>query len=89
MKVLRIAMVLVFVAALYVFRLALLALGCIVYVYLLPAVIASNRDYPRAGRIYWVCGLTGWLLIPWLACLLFVLLHTKPQSAEHMLFHWS
>lgn len=89
MKVLRMVIVLVLVAVLYVVRLMVLALGSVARAYLLPAVIASRRNYPKAGRIYWVCGLTGWLLAPWLACLFFVLSHTKSHSMDHMLFHWS
>jgi hypothetical protein len=89
MKVLRMVMVLALVAVLYAVRLVLLAMWWVAYAYLLPAVIATHRDYPKAGRIYWVCGLTGWLVLPWLASLVFVLVFTKPQPADDMLFHWS
>lgn len=89
MKVLRILTVLFLVTLLYVFRVALLALGCVIYVYLLPGVIASHRNYAKADRIYWACGLTGWLIAPWFASLFYVLLHTKPNSPDHLLIHWS
>lgn len=89
MKVLRMVAVLALVAVLYAVRLVLLAAWWVAYVYLLPAMIASRRDYPKAARIYWVCGLAGWLVLPWLVCLFFVLLFTRPHFADDLLFHWS
>lgn len=51
------------------FRLVLLAIGSALYLYLLPGIIATKREHPRANQIYLVCALTGWLIVPWLTTL--------------------
>jgi hypothetical protein len=51
----------------FAFRLVQLLLGSMLYVYLLPGVIAQKRQHPRTQAIYLVSGLAGWLILPWLA----------------------
>jgi hypothetical protein len=74
MLALRIAIFILAVAVVYLFRVCLLALGCVVYAYLLPGVLAQKKNCPKYQRIYWVCGLSGWLIIPWIGALLWVLI---------------
>jgi hypothetical protein len=77
MFLLRIAILTLAVAIIYVFRICLLAVGCALYAYLFPGILAQKRGAPGYQRIYWVCGLSGWLLIPWIAALLWVLIDTE------------
>jgi len=54
-------------------RMVLLAIGAIVYVYLLPGVIAMSRRYAHADRVMIVCALAGWTGLVWVAALGFAL----------------
>jgi hypothetical protein len=63
-----IAIVLITVVV-YAFRLLMLTAGCLLYAYLLPGVIAEKRNHPLKNEIYMICGLSGWLVIPWLGTL--------------------
>lgn len=80
MKLLRVPIALVSVVLIYIFRLALLAVGSVVYLYLLPGVLASHREHPKTRRIYWVCAVSAWLIVPWLICLFLVLYSPKPDE---------
>lgn len=85
MKILRVPIALISVILIYIFRTALLALGSVVYLYLLPGVLASYRGYPRTRSVYWICGLSGWTVVPWLACLILVLYSSKASDADSSL----
>jgi hypothetical protein len=69
MAALRITIILIVVAVIYLWRVTLLALGCVVYIYLLPGVLAEKKNYPRYQQIYLLCALGGWLLVPWVVAL--------------------
>ena len=66
------------------FRLVLVALGSALYVYLLPAVIAGKRNHPKVAELYWICGLAGWLVVPWIAALIYVCKPSDTARAEDM-----
>lgn len=67
-------LVIVLLAAtiLFTFRLILVTIGSIIYVYLLPGVLAEKKNYPGYPRVYLWCALTGWLILPWIAALVWV-----------------
>lgn len=69
----RILLIIAFVvlAAIIVtlFRIILCAAGSVIYVYLLPGIIAAKRGHPRARDIYLICAFGGWLLLPWVGAL--------------------
>ena len=69
----RIAVLLAAAALIYAGRICLIAVGCVVYIYLLPGIILMKADYPRTSAVFWVCGLTGWLVVPWVLALGFAL----------------
>lgn len=54
-------------------RMFMFAVGAVVYVYLLPGVIAMKRRYVHADRIMIACVLGGWTGLVWLAALGFAL----------------
>ena len=64
-KVLVIAAVVIVAAAVFAFRLILLALGSVIYLYFLPGLVARDRCHPRRQIIQIVCGAWGWLILPW------------------------
>lgn len=70
---LRCAIALLVGGLLLMFHIALVALGCLTYVYLLPGVIAMKRCYAGADRIFIACAVTGWTVIGWIAALAFAL----------------
>ena len=53
----------------FAFRLVLLALGSVVYLYLLPGIVARNRHHPRQGDLFKLSAFGGWLVLPWLVAL--------------------
>ena len=72
-RIARIGIVLLAAAALCLLRIAMVLVGIVVYVLLLPGVIAMKRDYPHADRIFLWCALLGWTGAGWIAALAFVL----------------
>lgn len=58
---------------LLLFHIAMITLGCLVYVYLLPGVIAMKRCYDNADRVFIACAIAGWTVVGWLAALAFAL----------------
>lgn len=82
MRPLKIGIALLGVFALYIFRVGIVTLGSLVYVYFLPGVIASHRGYSRAPAIYWICALLGWTILAWVGCMLFAMCLTKPATTE-------
>jgi hypothetical protein len=82
MRTIKVWIAILGVVALYVFRIGIIILGSMLYIYLLPGVIASHRHYPRASTVYWICALFGWTLLVWLGCLLFSLSLTKHANPE-------
>lgn len=79
--VLAVALIAAIVTA---FRLVLVALGSALYVYLLPAVIAGKRNHPKVRELYWICGMSAWLVIPWIAALIYVYKPSKMAQADNM-----
>jgi lysylphosphatidylglycerol synthetase-like protein (DUF2156 family) len=53
------------------FRLVLLMLGSVLYIYLLPGIVAQRRHHLRQQQIYIVTALAGWLVVPWVLALLY------------------
>ena len=72
-RIARIGMVLLAACALCLLRVALVLLGTLVYVLLLPGVIAMKRGYPHVDRVFLWCALLGWTGAAWVAALVFVL----------------
>jgi hypothetical protein len=72
-RIARIVVVLLAAGGLCLLRIALVLLGTLVYLLLLPGVIAMKRDYPHAGRVFLWCALLGWTGAVWIAALVFVL----------------
>jgi hypothetical protein len=64
-----IAFVVLIAAIVTLFRMLLFVLGSLLYVYLLPGIIAGKRNHPHTRDIYLVCALGGWLVLPWLGAL--------------------
>lgn len=65
-KFLVIAAVMAGAAVAFASRLILLALGSALYLYLLPGLVARDRDHPSQQEIQLICALSGWLILPWL-----------------------
>lgn len=72
-RIARIGIVVLAACALCLLRIALVLLGTLVYLLLLPGVIAMKRGYPRADRVFLWCALLGWTGAAWVAALVFVL----------------
>jgi hypothetical protein len=64
-KIFSIAAVVLAGIVIFAFRLVLLALGSLLYVYLLPWVVAQKRGHPREREILLACVFTAWLVLPW------------------------
>ncbi|WP_429202547.1 superinfection immunity protein [Massilia sp. UYP11] len=75
----RIGIVLLAAAAWCLFRIALVLLGILLYLLLLPGVIAMKRGYPHTDRVFLWCALLGWTGAAWIVALVFVL--TRRTSA--------
>lgn len=56
-------------AAVFAWRLLLFALGSVVYIYLLPWIVAKKHDNPRQREILLVSALGAWLIVPWFGAL--------------------
>lgn len=68
------------------FHIVIIALGCVVYLYFLPGVIAMKRSYPGANRIFLVCALTAWTAVGWIGALAFALtLQDRSGDADPVL----
>ena len=68
------AVILIILAATVVicaYRIVLLTIGSVLYVYLLPGLIAKARRHVHAERIFLACALFGWLIFPWLSALVY------------------
>jgi hypothetical protein len=85
MSTITVSVTILCAAALYTFRVAMITLGSILYIYLLPGVLASYRGYSKASTIYWICALCGWMLLPWLGCLIFSICLKKHTGIEAVL----
>jgi hypothetical protein len=68
-KILLIPAILLAATVIFSFRLVLFGLGSILYIYLLPWVVAQQREHPRRKEILMVSAFTGWLILPWLGAL--------------------
>lgn len=68
-NILLVAAIVLGAAVVFACRLVLLAVGSLLYVYLLPGVVAQKRQHPRRREIYIVSALAGWLVLPWIAAL--------------------
>lgn len=68
-------------AVLCLLRLALVLLGSLLYLLLLPGVMAMKRGYAHTDRVFLCCALLGWTAIAWIAALAFVL--TRPERVIH------
>lgn len=80
----RLAVGLLAGALMLMFHLVAIALGCMVYVYFLPGVIAMRREYPGTNKVFVACAVAGWTVIGWIAALVFAL--TLPEiPVEHRL----
>ena len=70
----KIAVILTILAAtvaICAYRMVLLTIGSLLYVYLMPGLIAKSRQRVHANRILSVCALFGWLIFPWLYALVY------------------
>lgn len=76
----RISAMLLIGLVMFVFHVFAIALGSAVYLYFLPGVIAMNRHYRSADRVFIACAFTGWTVIGWLLALAFAL--TLPTVAD-------
>jgi len=72
-RVARIGIVVLGASALCLLRVALVLVGTLVYLLLLPGVVAMKRDHPRTDRVFLWCALLGWTGVAWIAALVFVL----------------
>lgn len=81
-RVARIGIVLLAAGVLCLLRIALVLLGILVYLLLLPGVIAMKRDYPHADRVFLWCALLGWTGAAWIAALVFVLTRRSNPMRE-------
>lgn len=86
-----IAAVVVAAAVVFAFRLILLAVGSILYLYLLPGLVARDRAHPHQQKLQTLCALSGWLILPWLIGFCIALtgpvktpLFGKPALANHL-----
>jgi hypothetical protein len=77
-KIFVITVILLVAGIICLFRVFLLTLGSVLYVYFLPGVIATKRKPFKEKEVYLVCACCGWLIIPWLAALCYV--YTSPKS---------
>lgn len=68
-KIVLISAICLATTVIFSFRLVLLALGSILYVYLFPWVVAQKYDHPRQNEILVVSALSAWLVLPWIAAL--------------------
>lgn len=64
-----ISAILLAAAVVFSLRLVLFALGSVLYVYLLPWVLARKHDHPRQRAILYVSVLGAWLVVPWIGAL--------------------
>jgi hypothetical protein len=74
-----IAAVVVGAALVTVARTLLLAIGSVLYVYLLPGIVAQRRQHLRQRQVYVFTALTGWLVIPWMLALLYASVGERSQ----------
>jgi hypothetical protein len=65
-------------------RLVLVAAGSVLYIYLLPGVVAQRRQHLRHRQIYIVTALTGWLIIPWTLALLYAAIGEQGNVLDEM-----
>lgn len=72
-RIALIGIVLLAAVALCLLRAALMLVGILVYLLLLPGVIAMKRGYPHADRVFLCCALLGWTGAVWIAALAFAL----------------
>jgi hypothetical protein len=82
----KIAVILTILAATVVicgYRIVLLTIGSIVYVYLMPGLIAKSKQQVHGNWILIVCALFGWLIFPWLGALVYV--YRTPSIAVEVL----
>lgn len=85
-QIARVGIVLLAAGGLCLLRIGLVLLGTLVYLLLLPGVIAMKRDYPHADRVFLWCALLGWTGAVWIAALAFVLTRRTipiPANAGH------
>ena len=68
-KIFLIAAIALGAAVVFACRFVLLAVASVLYVYLLPGVVAQKRSHPRERDIFVATALTGWLIVPWVAAL--------------------
>ena len=75
-RIVLIGIVALAAVALCLLRAALMLVGVVVYLLMLPGVIAMKRGYLHADRVLLCCALLGWTGAGWIAALAFVL--TRP-----------
>jgi hypothetical protein len=63
---------------------ALLALGVLLIIYLLPTIIASSRKHHNAGAIFALNLLLGWSFIGWIVALVWSFTN---QNAQTIIVH--
>lgn len=80
-KILVIGTVLFAATAVFAFRLVLLALGSVLYLYLLPGITARNRRHPRQREIHRIGLFGGWLVLPWIVALWMA---TRGAAVDHL-----
>ena len=81
-RVARVGIVLLAASVLCLLRIGLVLLGIVVYLVLLPGVIAMKRDYAHADRVFLWCALLGWTGAAWIAALVFVLTRRASNMRE-------
>lgn len=52
----------------------------LLFIYLLPTIVATSNKKDNSGAICAVNLLLGWLLIPWVICLAWAMCKDKPQD---------
>lgn len=66
------------------FRFVLVVAGSVLYIYLLPGVVAQRRRHLRYQQIYFVTALTGWLVVPWALAVLYASLGEQGNVLDEM-----
>lgn len=64
------------------FHLVAVTLGCLVYVYFFPGVIAMKRRHASTDKLFVACALAGWTVVGWFVALAFALTLPEPSDQQ-------
>jgi hypothetical protein len=70
MRVYRIAVIVLAATVVYLIRLVFLCGAAVLYIYLLPSLLAEKRNPVKMQPIVLLNLLAGWLVIPWIVALI-------------------